>query len=291
MIMKNNLIGISGKLGSGKDTVARMIQELQILSLGYGSEETLKRKTDSEINALSQWEIKRFADTLKDITCMLIGCTREQLEDREFKEATLGEEWNRYIVIPANDSEPLVFTNKEEAESASETYGLKLSRTGETLRQSEVVEKGMTPRKLMQLLGTEAGREVLHPNIWVNALFADYIKPKYENTGNSVSEEDVSIRPGEYPKWIIPDTRFPNETKAIKDRNGILIRINRLTANQIDNASTHFRDDVETIKDHPSETALDNWEDWDYIIENDGDLNDLLIKVKEVYNEVGLNTR
>lgn len=28
---------------------------------------------------------------------MLIGCTKKQLEDRDFKEKELGEEWNCYI--------------------------------------------------------------------------------------------------------------------------------------------------------------------------------------------------
>ena len=31
-----------------------------------------------------------------------------------------------------------------------------------------------TPRLLLQLLGTDAGRNIVHPNIWVNALMSDY---------------------------------------------------------------------------------------------------------------------
>jgi hypothetical protein len=41
----------------------------------------------------SGFEIKKYADKLKDFVCILIGCTREQLEDQEFKEKELGEEW------------------------------------------------------------------------------------------------------------------------------------------------------------------------------------------------------
>ena len=47
----------------------------------------------------SNYQIKKFADKLKDIACLLIGCTREQLEDREFKEKELGEEWVAYKVF------------------------------------------------------------------------------------------------------------------------------------------------------------------------------------------------
>lgn len=59
------LIGITGQKFAGKSTVANMLSEI----LGY--------KTCS------------FADKLKDVTCILSGCTREQLEDYDFKENEL----------------------------------------------------------------------------------------------------------------------------------------------------------------------------------------------------------
>ena len=68
-----NLISVSGKKGSGKNLVAAIITDLT-----YDQ---------------AHWEVKSFADKLKYITCSLIGCTREQLEDREFKEKELEEEW------------------------------------------------------------------------------------------------------------------------------------------------------------------------------------------------------
>jgi len=110
---------------------------------------------------------------------------------------------------------------------------------------------GLTPRKLLQLLGTEAGREIIHPNIWVNALFADYSKDS---------------------NWIITDVRFPNEAKAIKDKGGILIRINR--PQYLDNGL------VIRKNEHLSETSLDDYDKFDYVIENDGTVQDLIDKVK-----------
>ena len=68
------VIGVSGKIGSGKDTIGKIIQNL----------------------TNDHWEIKKYADKLKVITCLLLGCTREQLEDRGFKEKELGEEWWYY---------------------------------------------------------------------------------------------------------------------------------------------------------------------------------------------------
>lgn len=56
------LIAICGHKFSGKSTVARLLH-----------------------NATG-WEVVSFADKLKDITCILSGCTREDLEDYDFKE-------------------------------------------------------------------------------------------------------------------------------------------------------------------------------------------------------------
>jgi hypothetical protein len=56
------LIGICGKKFSGKSTVARLLHN----ATGY--------------------PVVSFADKLKDVTCVLSGCTREQLEDYDFKE-------------------------------------------------------------------------------------------------------------------------------------------------------------------------------------------------------------
>lgn len=92
------IIGISGKKNSGKDTVGNIIQYLT-------AEQELKSKYDYEINfdhtiidfleGRSPYSYdnifknKKFADKLKDIVCLLIGCTREQLEDEDFKKKTM----------------------------------------------------------------------------------------------------------------------------------------------------------------------------------------------------------
>jgi hypothetical protein len=200
--IKHNLIGISGKINSGKDLAGKILNDLS-----------------GDI-----FENKKFADKLKDIVCMLIGCTREQLEDREFKEKELGEEWRQYF----NDDYDLVC----EKESTFSSL--------------------LTPRKLLQLLGTEAGRQVIHNNIWVNALFADY---------DTSSNYDSN--------WIITDVRFPNECQAIKDRGGIVIKINR---------------DSDVVDNHSSETALDNYDGFDFVVDNNGSIDDLTNNLIKIIN-------
>jgi hypothetical protein len=189
------IIGISGKIGSGKDTLSIVINYLADKSAPDSFnrwEQPLEEYT---------YKNKKYAENLKCMVCFLIGCNRIDLEDREFKEKELGEEWD-----------------------------------------------GLTPRKILQLLGTEAGREIIHPNIWVNSLFADY-------TTDS--------------NWIITDVRFPNEAQAIKDRGGIVIRIER------PGGESHCGGA------HASETALDDY-DFDIVINNDGTIEELIDKVKQL---------
>ena len=218
---KNNLIGISGKIGSGKDTVGNIIQ---MLTQGIDSNTQITEYVNGTNITGFDYQIKKFADTIKDTVCMWIGCTREQLEDQEFKQKELGEEW-WYCV--ADDGSYIPYE--------------------QNLHKNKVVNLvKLTPRKLLQLLGTECGRQIIHPNIWVNSLFADYKKDS---------------------NWIITDVRFPNEAQAIKDKGGIMIRINR---------PLYRLDDQ-----HPSETALDNY-NFDYVIENEGNIDELVQKIKQL---------
>jgi hypothetical protein len=126
-------------------------------------------------------------------------------------------------------------------------------------------EWGMTVRDLLQKLGTEAMRDGLHKNVWVNALMADYkIHPEHFNDIANGRETGDG-----YPNWIITDTRFPNEAQAIKDKGGMVIKVDR--------------PGVGPVNGHPSEDALKDY-NFDYVIHNDGSINDLDNKVIEFIN-------
>ena len=78
-----------------------------------------------------------------------------------------------------------------------------------------------------------------------------------------------------YPKWIIPDVRFPNELEAIKERSGITIRVWRPE-------NGHYPHPVfQDVKPHPSETALDDAK-FDYTILNSGTLDELRDSIREI---------
>lgn len=284
-----SIISISGKLNSGKDTVGKIIQSIieckknnnlknvvaHTLSYlnNYGLSDRPELITKLYFN--NNWEIKKFADKLKDIVCLLIGCTREQLEDPEFKEKELGEEWKIYYA----NKQQRIFTNREDV----------LDFHGEFIKVKEEI---LTPRKLLQLFGTQIGRELIHPQIWCNSLFSDYKKYKYAEAANG----EVKNKPlYKLPNWIITDMRFPNEVKAVKDRGGITIRVNRLTElrypelwirfqsqNKIDSWDDYLKSIEKFDKVyHSSETSLDNTE-FDYVIDNNSDIPSLIEKVKEI---------
>lgn len=84
-----------------------------------------------------------------------------------------------------------------------------------------------------------------------------------------------------HPNWIITDMRFPNELKAVKDRDGISIRVNRPTIYATPKDNSEFNNQELNKFNHPSETALDNAE-FDYVIENKGSLIELIDKVKDI---------
>ena len=73
----------------------------------------------------------------------------------------------------------------------------------------------------------------------------------------------------------IEDVRYSNEVDMLKNNGGILIKIDREDGPK-----------VEYGADHSSETDLDDFEEWDYIIKNFGTVGDLHNKVDTVVRDI-----
>jgi dephospho-CoA kinase len=284
------IISISGKIGSGKDLTGQIIQ---YLTNPFDRDLQTKFDINDDYSVANRWQIKKFADKLKDITCLILGFNREQLEDREFKEKELGEEWAAFEAhyqfkiknFKFRDSK--LFLTKEKAQELIENLEYKDETT--------IIKRILTPRLFMQLLGTEAGREILHPNIWVNSLMNEYkglenkfitgnywkkcVNCKKEFTAHKFQnqcEECNNKDNPKYPNWIITDLRFPNEYDAVKEKGGITIRVNR--------PRKGFTNEKLLAELHPSETALDNHQ-FDYVIDNSGSIEELIKKVREILTQ------
>jgi len=68
--------------------------------------------------------------------------------------------------------------------------------------------KPFSPRLALQLMGTEAGRGVFHPDLWVHTVLRRCEQAPWNN-------------------YVIADVRFPNEIKAIRDSGGKVVRVRR----------------------------------------------------------------
>lgn len=299
------IVGISGKIGSGKDTVGRIIQYLTVSDY-KNVKDTLKERNGREITVEEHfnsfverdykvdWKIKKYGGKLKDIICILLGCTRGDLESHEFKDKELGENWWYYKYFLHRSKRfgrgqdfirdkkgrperyPLISEKTYEQEWKFLTKDTVESMSEEEKEYHNVTLGKLTPRKLLQILGTECGRQIIHPNIWVNALFADY-KPLSKSIPNFRQPDDIDDMPIEYPNWIITDVRFPNELQAVKDRGGISIRVNRPNINKLIDSGYNSQ----ATNQHPSETALDNHK-FDYVIDNNGSISNLIDKVQAI---------
>lgn len=185
---------------------------------------------------------KKFSGKLKQVAALLLGVDEDRFEDQEFKASSLSEDWFIWDKNPKSggtDVEPTYYSDPK--------------------------TRPMTVREFLQRLGTEAIRDGLHQNAWVNALFADY-----RSQGHVVDLGDIKIDVAP-SRWVVSDCRFENEAQAIKDRGGVIIRIDR--------------PGVKPINNHPSETALDHWP-FDYKIANVSDLVSLRFTVENIYKEL-----
>jgi dephospho-CoA kinase len=180
--MSKKVIGVVGKIGSGKDTVA-----------------------DYFVNNHDYMKYS-FAIPIKDIAVNIFGFTTEQVNDHLLKEIK-DDFWD------------------------------------------------ITPRKFLQIVGTDMFREIFRQDVWVKMA-----ERNITNTQKNI---------------IIPDIRFENEAKLVKEKyNGTIIKIIR--NNSL--SSTKARQ-------HKSEKGV-NDDYIDFTIDNNYDMNTLTENLKRISNKI-----
>lgn len=105
---------------------------------------------------------------------------------------------------------------------------------------------GRTPRQAMQWLGTEWGRNLIGEGFWIAAWQAATQAGHLQHP-----------REGLLPLIVADDVRFANEAKAIRDRGGLVVRIERPGAGSASGAG-HASERMDFVPDR--------------IIRNTGDL-------------------
>lgn len=297
------IVAISGKKTSGKNTVAKIWQLLDVYynTIYYKTHKDKKSNIefvldnigkdhfiyneyseccDLGVNGVgyikynSSWKQKSFAHKVKQIVSIITGCDIEDLENEEFKNSKLSEEFmcweiNYFFSSLSTHSYLKTLVLKEDLDNKLNELQ---SQVGLGFIQ-KLTHKEYLPtyREVLQLIGTDLFRCKFNPNTWVNALFSDYKPEKYISSCDiGVNKEIITY--AIYPNWLITDCRFKNEAKAIEDRSGVIIRVNRDTNNK-DN--------------HLSETELDNYP-FEYVIENNDSIEELIEKVKVVMIDLGV---
>lgn len=107
---------------------------------------------------------------------------------------------------------------------------------------------GTEIRRLLQRLGTEAGRQTLWDSIWIDAAFAGV-------------PEDAKV--------VVSDARFFNEFDAIRERGGYIWRVDR--------------DGVGPANDHASELEAIDYPYFSLYLKNNGTLEEYKEMIRREY--------
>lgn len=162
---------------------------------------------------------------------MLIGITGRKRSGKSALASALAE---RHGFVHVSFAEPI-------RRFIADILGIDLADL-ETLKERPIDWlDGRTPRQLMQSIGTEWGRRMIHNELWIRSL------------ARKLDRAETN--------YVISDLRFPNEAAIIRERGGQVIRLLRPGADSSD--------------DHASEAPLPDAL-VDIQIVNDGSLQHLV---------------
>lgn len=187
--MKNYIIGIAGVKGSGKDTIASMINYIFAVGISKANYAEWILKQDS-FDCTNRDRILHFADSLKDVLSIIYGIPRNYFDDRNYKDEYYFNLRSRKFV---ND---LGVRNNAHVITIGDLNILSLNEWLCSVTHTQVYIK---LRTLLQYFGTNVCRRHLGGDIWIKAAM------------NRIVDKATSRH-----ICIVPDVRFENEANAIK---------------------------------------------------------------------------
>lgn len=114
-------------------------------------------------------------------------------------------------------------------------------------KEEPIPALGVSPRRMMQTLGTEWGRQLINPDLWL------------------IMAHQRLLQSG--PGMVISDVRFDNEAAWIRKHGGRIIHV--------------IRPDTKTVEAHASEDGIE-MQDTDARLFNSGTLEELQLSVREL---------
>ena len=118
------------------------------------------------------------------------------------------------------------------------------------------------PRELLQVIGTDIVRNTIDENFFIDRVC-----------------EDIMVYKHFFDIIIISGARFPNELDIPKKKFDNVVIIGTKRSNYDDGLT-------DKQKHHVTENALDDYNNYDYVIVNDGDLNSFKKKIYDLLEEV-----
>lgn len=221
--MNNVIIGIAGKAGSGKDTVASMINYIINTTpedCTYANYIKSKHISDSYFNIC----IGHFADTIKDIIANIYGINRKMLNDHKYKDvywfSLKDYSWYSEKQIPIGYKK-ITIENLQNNSLASIT---------DVCDNFCVIKI----RTLMQYFGTNIFRNLIGKDVWIYSIIK--------------RAKEIALS-NNYSYFIIPDVRFQNEVDAIRTATpqGKILFINRNTKTSDNHESEKFDLDIDFV--------------------------------------------
>lgn len=116
----------------------------------------------------------------------------------------------------------------------------------------------LTPREIMQGVG-EKMREIF-PDIWIDTLFYTTIPDQCKDG---------------FDCFVISDVRYPNEGDKIHSEGGTLVKVLREAGG------------VSVGAGHSSETAMRDYKDFDFILDNNGTFDEYYERLDNLVGEIG----
>lgn len=228
-INKRFIVGIKGRKGSGKDTVASMIHYIIAAGTTQASFDGWEKYDKSEKDDLDV-PTRHFADKIKDDLSFIFGINRECFDSSDYKD-------NKYYLF----QNKTFTTLKEQKDNPRAEITLKdlqentLAKWRESYGDNCVIKL----RTLMQYYGTELIRNNIGSQVWVDGLIQTAIKDK-----------------NYYGYAVIADVRYPNESNAIYNVGGRVIHMFKTDNTKVEHSSEDIKCDIRDYKIDNNGTLL-----------------------------------